>query len=116
MATFGPEGRIENDTSGKKPYQTWPDPIVYLDGTETWAKIRYVGDGFELSWTDGVANDWSEVWPQLDVALMRLAMLANCGRHDWDRFFATHDAEFYRNATAFTELCDTFFAQNGSDM
>ena len=41
-----------------------------------------------LSWTDYVANDWTEIYPSLSIALMRLATLEQCRRTDWATFFA----------------------------
>lgn len=90
----------------------WPDPIVELRHPDTWATIRYVGDGFELSWNDGVVNQWDEVWPRLDIAIMRLALLMYCGQSDWYINFTTFAGGFNGPATEFAEHCLTFFGQH----
>lgn len=82
-------------------YQQWPDPIVKLDHPATGAEIRYVGDGFELHWTDYVVNDWTELYPTLALACARLALLMACADTDFELFFDTHERDFVASAQQF---------------
>ncbi len=100
------------DETGKHPWQTWPDPIIRFEHVDASGTIRYVGDGFLLEWNDGVVNEWTETWPRLDVAVVRLALLMACGATDWERGFATHEGEFYQRSTEFIAVCRAFFDQH----
>ena len=58
---------------------------------------------YELSWTDGIANDWQEYYPLLSLALARFATLVACAENDWQKGFVSGNNEFVRNASQFLE-------------
>lgn len=58
---------------------------------------------YELSWTDGVANDWQEYYPLLSLALARFATLVACAEADWNKGFVTSNNDFVLNASLFLE-------------
>ena len=58
---------------------------------------------YELSWTDGVANDWQEYYPLLSLALARFATLVACAENDWQKGFVSDNNKFVRNASEFLE-------------
>lgn len=58
---------------------------------------------YELSWTDGVANDWKETYPLLSLALARFATLVACAENDWQKGFVSDNNEFVLNASLFLE-------------
>jgi len=47
------------------------------------------GDRITMEWTDYVANEWSEEYPNLAQALTRCALLLECEMSDWELGFAT---------------------------
>lgn len=63
--------------------------LVHDDGSAT------------LSWSDGVANTWSEPHPSLSFALLRLAALEHCADSDWERGFKSGFDGFRSSAEAF---------------
>lgn len=67
---------------------------IGLDGGSCIAWIRTDGESFFLSWTDGVANDWTEEFPDFSYALARLANLQYCAESDWYEGFTHQPAEF----------------------
>lgn len=56
---------------------------------------------FVLTWTDSVANDWTESYDNMSTALLRLATLVKCGELEWDTLFRFDDVVFTMNAEAF---------------
>ena len=66
---------------------TVPTDFTFAYSDDTFAaRIVDTGEGYELAWTDYVANDWSETYPNLDAALSRLALLIRGA----DRGFVDH--------------------------
>lgn len=59
---------------------------------------------FRLSWTDYVANTWTEYYPTLSIALLRASLLVACleSTHR-DLLFAFDSTTFVRRATNFIE-------------
>jgi hypothetical protein len=49
---------------------------------------------YSLWWTDFVANDYTETYDSLPVALAGLAVLLACGDSDWERFFKHDNQDF----------------------
>ncbi len=65
------------------------------------------GSGFVLSWTDYVANEWTEEYPDLSLALLRLAVLQRCAESGFDRMFGQDHQQFPAAAyRAFAALTD----------
>lgn len=58
---------------------------------------------YELSWTDGIANDWQEYYPLLSLALARFATLVACAENDWQKGFVSSNNDFVLNASLFLE-------------
>ena len=58
---------------------------------------------YELSWTDGIANEWQEYYPLLSLALARFATLVACAENDWQKSFKSDNNEFVLNASLFLE-------------
>lgn len=63
---------------------------------------RRVDNKYVLTWTDFVANDWTEEYVDLSVALLRLACLARCEEDDWSPGFRD-------DATKFPDMADRAF-------
>ncbi|CAL9677545.1 hypothetical protein SUDANB95_07870 (plasmid) [Actinosynnema sp. ALI-1.44] len=84
-----------------------PDTTVVTCRVEGFdATIALAADGFELCWSDGVVNEWTESYEHLSAAVARLAVLLHCGEHDFTVEFAhdpqafAHDArDFHRDST-----------------
>ena len=71
---------------------------------EAGVSLRRLNDdtGYVLEWTDFVANDWSETFPNMSTALARLALLAFCCETDWDAMFKDDSSEFVARWKEFT--------------
>jgi hypothetical protein len=52
-------------------------PILDFDLDSAFVHIETNGTLFNLCYTDGI-NEWSEPYPALSVAIMRLAVLTEC--------------------------------------
>lgn len=82
--------------------------VMTYQGDEVGAVIASVESGFELRWTDYVANDWTEPYSSLSAAVARLATLIYCLEADPERMFITDQpdqfaaiaARFHRANTA----------------
>ena len=60
--------------SGEPAQYDRPAPLVSYRSGFVYAEI-VEADGFELRWTDYVANDWSEPYPSLALAVVRLGLV-----------------------------------------
>ena len=69
-------------------------PVALID-TVIWdIYLRLRGSaqhGWTLFWSDCVANDWSEHYRDLSVALCRAGALMRCGESGWARGFSAYD-------------------------
>jgi hypothetical protein len=63
--------------------------------------VEQIDAVYTLRWNDGVANEWTESYPTLSVALARAATLAACGESDWEKGFANSPVDFTVNAKNF---------------
>jgi hypothetical protein len=81
--------------------------IVTYAGPNLSADIDSGQDGYVLSWTDYVANDWAEAYLDLPVAVARLAVLVAIDQETFGPFdtmfvqpsesaFAEHAVPFLR--------------------
>lgn len=74
-------------------------PILDLDFDSGHAHIETNGTLFNLYYSEGI-NEWSETYPALSVALMRLAVLTECDTQGSLMFrnkhlvFSDHATEF----------------------
>lgn len=75
-------------------------PIIDQSHDEFYAEITDTGEGFRLWWTDGVANDWVEVYPDLATAVARLALLNVAVAED--RMFTGGKAAWFTRWHAFS--------------
>lgn len=75
------------------------DVVIY--GTHAKIKKTLHEKPFTLTWNDGVANEWTEDYDTLSLALLRLGTLMKCGESDWDEGFRFDEKEFAENAQAF---------------
>lgn len=66
------------------------------------AEVTDTGEGFRIWWTDYVANDWEETYPDLSAAVARLALLIGAVRAD--RSFTDGAAEWLASWTLFADL------------
>lgn len=55
-------------------------------------ELHKADNKYSLWWTDFVANDYTETYDSLPIALAVLAVLLACGDSDWERFFK-HDTQ-----------------------
>jgi len=74
------------------------DVIDQMMFGDTYVKMGRHQDGYVLWWSDGVANDWTEFYPSLSLALARLATLAAAAESDWQAGFTSGPADFAREA------------------
>lgn len=56
---------------------------------------------YEVRWTDFVANEWVEVYPELSDALARVSALVKCGESDWNKGFIHNSKDFQFQAELF---------------
>ena len=64
------------------------------DKYEVGVEIHENDGKYSLWWTDFVANDITETYDSLPIALARLAVLLACGESDWERFFKDDNEDF----------------------
>lgn len=57
-------------------------------------EVFEVAEGWRVTCSDYVANEWSEVYPSLSLALLRVANLVACIDADSNGLFASDSAEF----------------------
>ena len=84
--------------------QTFPEiaPVIALTRNDFQAAIYPTPDGqFDLTWTDYVANEWTELYPTLPLAIMRLGVLVSCADTNWAEGFAHEADEFTLRASTF---------------
>lgn len=82
-----------------------PD-LVTADLPDTLAKVIPDGEQFVLWWTDRAANEWTETYSDLGIALTRLAVLHQCVSTN-EGFAHTEPADFAAAAAAFLESAIT---------
>lgn len=70
--------------------------IVWYHNDEFEAEIKRVDESFMLWWGDYVANEWTETYDDLAVAVARLAVLIDAVAHD--AFMNDEPAEFAASA------------------
>lgn len=99
-----PPSAAPTRTSSPEP----PRPLVVYRGHRFAAEI-VEAEGFELLWTDHVANDWSETDPSLALAVVRLGLLI--AAVDEDRLFRGLPPAFASRVTRLAELLAAFVEQ-----
>jgi hypothetical protein len=63
------------------------------------AKIEKVDAVYKISWTDGVANEWEEFYPSLELATGRLSVLVKSAESG--SFFSSTPEEFAKTFEQF---------------
>lgn len=58
------------------------------------ARIEDLGLSAKLWWSDGIANEWTEEYPTVSLAVLRLASLFKCGESNWHDGFALESEQF----------------------
>lgn len=66
--------------------------------------LAMLEEGYNLWWSDYVANEWEEFFPDLSSCLARLAVLVACGEHNFEPTFVHDGEEFRAVATDFFAL------------
>ena len=66
--------------------------------------LAMLEEGYHLWWSDCVANEWEEFFPDLSSCLARLAVLVACGEHNFEPTFVQNGEEFRAVATDFFAL------------
>ena len=79
------------------------EEIIRLTNDDYQATITGVDGVVVLWWTDYVANEWTETYDSLPIALTRLALLAECKDRDWDAGFGYAPSGHEKIAKAFLE-------------
>lgn len=82
-------------------FSTAAADVINFNGLGTYAKVGTYGDQFSLVWTDGVCNEWAEVYPTLSLALARFALLVYCGESEWEKGFNHSPSMFSAIVTEF---------------
>lgn len=78
------------------------DEYLAISRDDYGARIATQDDGtVTLWWTDYVTQDCVEQYPTVPLALMRLAMIAECERQAWAAFFVYGEDDFTAEAAEF---------------
>ena len=91
--------------SGQSEDREGAEPLVSYRGDWVGAEIVET-EGFELRWTDYVANDWSETYPSLALAVIRLGLLI--AAVDQDRLFRDLPSQFAGRVADLSETLAAF--------
>jgi hypothetical protein len=83
--------------------QTKVKNVIQVEVDGAYITITKRESDYELSWTDGVANEWVEFYPLLSLALARFATLVACAESDWGKTFVNDNNDFVLNASLFLE-------------
>lgn len=75
--------------------------FVYDMGDVTALISQGADDSGFIRWTDHVANEWIEHFPNVSLAIMRLATLQACGENSWEKGFVHTPKGFARVADEF---------------
>jgi hypothetical protein len=75
-----------------------------LDYCPKLGEMAILEEGYRLWWSDCVANDWDEFYPDLSSCLARLAVLVACGENNFEPSFVQNGEEFRAVATDFFAL------------
>lgn len=76
--------------------------LMHYHNDEFESEVIAVDGGFELRWSDYVANEWSETYDDLPVAVARLALLIDVVKND--DLFRDESETFARNARGWLRL------------
>lgn len=76
--------------------------LMHYHNDEFESEVIAVDGGFELRWSDYVANEWVEAYDELAVAVARLALLIDVVKND--DLFRDEPAVFARNARSWLLL------------
>lgn len=68
------------------------------------AVVEADGAGYKLTVTDYVASEWSETFPDMASAMLRLAVLVRCAEREWGLGFAKDAAGFAVIAESFLSV------------
>lgn len=82
--------------------------VTYADG-HIFAELTADGGEFELRWDDGVANEFTETYDRLSLALLRLGVLVRLAEGDFAAMFAQDDA------AEFTLFAEVFLTSTMTD-
>ena len=63
--------------------------------------MRAEDDSFYLNWYDNF-NDWTEHYQHLSQVFARLALLQECGEHNWEKFFLLEPKQFVEDQAQFS--------------
>jgi hypothetical protein len=102
------DGGVALDLRGYNNNMTATKTLVHIDipnaegVVDALARIVHEGDIYIVTWTDFVANDWSERYVTLGAALARIALLADCGLTDWRSGFRGDDARWEHDWAGFS--------------
>ena len=77
------------------------EDLKYFRDIDEWVPCV---EGYILWWSDCVANEWEEFYPDLSSCLARLAVLVACGEHNFEPSFVQNGEEFRAVATDFFAL------------
>lgn len=72
---------VEAWRSEEPPALTY-ETRLFLAEIRQGAPDRELPEGATLWWTDGVANEWAEHYPDVPTAILRLAALIRCVEED----------------------------------
>ena len=78
--------------------------VTYQRGGFDYYTEARLEEGYRLWWSDCVANEWEEFYPDLSSCLARLAVLVACGEHNFEPSFVQNGEEFRAVATDFFAL------------
>ena len=93
---------FENGASMSVRIRYQRNDLQYFPELEEWVQCEA---GYLLWWSDGVANEWDEFYPELSACLARLAVLVKCAEDNFESTFVHSDKEFGEVATNFFTGC-----------
>lgn len=67
----------------------------------SYIEVDKTENGFSLTVGDYIANEWTEHYPTLSLAMLRVAVLIKCGEHDFEKLFYKDADTFARHGVLF---------------
>jgi hypothetical protein len=96
MSNSDGDPATETQTYYFDEWDTIPCEIIDIVLGEILVKVgARLGGGFSLWWSDGVANDWTEVHSTLSALFLRLGALMKCSETDGGLWFATSNPQYW---------------------
>ena len=77
------------------------ETISFDIGGECFIRIEQSESGYQLSWSDYVANEWTEQFTELSLVFARISALAKCQEQNWQTGFVQSPSGFVSATNSF---------------